>query len=126
MKYGVAVTIVQTGYIEVEADCEEEAKAKAEENLVMTTLPKLPESGDLTDTNAALVDTKAMGGINGYAVSAYTKAPNACLAFVEFATGYEMVVKRSEMLEFLRQEKTQPLQWAETQKCYMQTWKEEM
>lgn len=75
-----------------------EAKAKAEENLVMTTLPKLPESGDLTDTNAALVDTKAMGGINGYAVSAYTKAPNACLAFVEFATGYEMVVKRSEML----------------------------
>ena len=31
MKYGVAVTIVQTGYIEVEADCEEEAKEKAEE-----------------------------------------------------------------------------------------------
>jgi hypothetical protein len=31
MKYGVAVTIVQTGYIEVEADCEEEAKAKASE-----------------------------------------------------------------------------------------------
>ena len=31
MKYGVAVTIIQTGYIEVEADCEPEAKAKAEE-----------------------------------------------------------------------------------------------
>ena len=31
MKYGVAVTIVQTGYIEVEADCEEEAKAKVAE-----------------------------------------------------------------------------------------------
>ena len=31
MKYGVAVTIIQTGYIEVEADCESEAKAKAEE-----------------------------------------------------------------------------------------------
>lgn len=31
MKYGVAVTITQTGYIEVEADCEEEAKAKAAE-----------------------------------------------------------------------------------------------
>lgn len=31
MKYGVTVTIVQTGYVEVEADCEEEAKAKAEE-----------------------------------------------------------------------------------------------
>ena len=31
MKYGVAVTIVQIGYIAVEADCEEEAKAKAAE-----------------------------------------------------------------------------------------------
>ena len=31
MKYGVTVTITQTGYIEVEADCEEEAKAKAAE-----------------------------------------------------------------------------------------------
>ena len=31
MKYGVAVTIIQTGYIEVEADCESEAKAKAKE-----------------------------------------------------------------------------------------------
>ena len=31
MKYGVAVTIVQTGYIEVEADYEEEAKKKAVE-----------------------------------------------------------------------------------------------
>ena len=31
MKYGVAVMIIQTGYIEVEADCESEAKAKAEE-----------------------------------------------------------------------------------------------
>ena len=39
-----------------------------------------------------------MGGINGYAISAYTKAPNACLAFVDFATSYEMMMKRSEML----------------------------
>ena len=31
MKYGVTVTIIQTGYIEVEVDCEEEAKAKAAE-----------------------------------------------------------------------------------------------
>lgn len=31
MKYGVAVTIIQTGYIEVEADCEFEARAKTEE-----------------------------------------------------------------------------------------------
>ena len=31
MKYGITVSIMQTGYIEVEADCEEEAKAKAAE-----------------------------------------------------------------------------------------------
>ena len=31
MKYGIAVTIVQTGYIEVEANCEEEARVKAAE-----------------------------------------------------------------------------------------------
>lgn len=31
MKYGVTVTIKQIGYVEVEADCEEEANAKAEE-----------------------------------------------------------------------------------------------
>ena len=31
MKYGVAVTITQTGYIEVDADSVEEAKAKAAE-----------------------------------------------------------------------------------------------
>lgn len=76
----------------------EEAKAKAQENLVMTTLPKLPESGDLTEENPVLIDSKTMGGINGYAVSAYTKAPNASLAFVEFAASYEMAVKRSELL----------------------------
>ena len=31
MKYGVTVTIVETGYVEVDADCEAEAKAKATE-----------------------------------------------------------------------------------------------
>lgn len=76
----------------------EEAKVKAEENLVMTTLPALPESGDLTEEAPTLIDSKMMGGINGYAVSAYTKSPNACLAFVEFAASYEMMVRRSELL----------------------------
>lgn len=33
MKYGIVITVKQTGYIEVEADCEAEAKAKAEEVL---------------------------------------------------------------------------------------------
>ena len=77
---------------------EEEARQKAEENLVMTTLPKLPKSGDLTEENPELMDTKSMGGVNGYAISAYTKYPNACLAFVDFATSYEMMVERSNML----------------------------
>lgn len=31
MKYGIAVRIVETGYVEIEADCEAEAKAMAEE-----------------------------------------------------------------------------------------------
>ncbi|MBQ1993586.1 MAG: sugar ABC transporter substrate-binding protein [Lachnospiraceae bacterium] len=83
---------------EKEGISEEEAKAKTKENLVMTTLPKLPQSGDLSEENPELIDTKAMGGINGYAISAYTKAPNACLAFVDFAAGYDMLMKRSEML----------------------------
>ncbi|MBR1692743.1 MAG: extracellular solute-binding protein [Lachnospiraceae bacterium] len=75
-----------------------DAQTKAQENLVMTGLPQLPESGDLSEENPTLIDSKAMGGINGYAVSAYTKNPNACLAFVEFATSYDMMMKRSEML----------------------------
>ena len=76
----------------------DEAEAKAKENLVMTSVPKLPASGDLSEENPELLDAVSMGGINGYAVSAYTKAPNACLAFVEFATSYEMMIKRNEYL----------------------------
>lgn len=76
----------------------EEAQARAEENLVITQVPKLPASGDLTEENPELIPLKTMGGVNGYAISAYTKAPNACLAFVEFATDYEMVMKRNEYL----------------------------
>ncbi|MBQ3774204.1 MAG: sugar ABC transporter substrate-binding protein, partial [Pseudobutyrivibrio sp.] len=37
---------------------EDEAKEKATENLVMTALPKLPESGDLSEENPSLIDTK--------------------------------------------------------------------
>jgi len=83
---------------ESEGLSEEEAKARAEENLVITDVPKLPASGDLTEENPELIPLKAMGGVNGYAISAYTKAPNACLAFVEFASGYDMVMKRHEYL----------------------------
>ena len=77
---------------------EEDTETKAKENLIMTSIPKLPKSGDLSDDDSELMDAVTMGGINGYAISAYTKAPNACLAFVDFATSYEMMVKRSEML----------------------------
>lgn len=76
----------------------EKAKAAAKENLVVAGLPMLPASGDLTEENPELIPQKSMGGINGYAISAYTKAPNACLAFVDFATSYEMIMKRQEML----------------------------
>ena len=86
------------GEYENEGMSKEEAAEKAKENLVMTTLPQLPESGDLTEEQPKLIDNKTMGGINGYAISAYTDYPNACLAFVEFATSYDMVVERSEML----------------------------
>lgn len=83
---------------EAEGMDKETAQAKAEENLVVTEVPKLPASGDLTEENPELIPLKAMGGVNGYAISAYTKYPNACLAFVEFATDYEMITKRNEML----------------------------
>lgn len=64
----------------------------------MADVPKLPASGDLTEENPVLIPLKAMGGVNGYAISAYTKAPNACLAFVEFAASYDMVMRRNKML----------------------------
>lgn len=83
---------------ENEGKSEEEAKELASENLVMVSLPQLPESGDLTDDSSELIDTKMMGGVNGYAISAYTNYPNASLAFINFATSYENIVKRYEML----------------------------
>ncbi len=82
---------------------EEEARA----DLKMITVPRLPVSADLTadswqDTITHLeeltVETTMMGGINGYGISAYTKCPNASLAFVEFATSYEQAVLRNEYL----------------------------
>ena len=75
-----------------------EAEKKAKENLVMTTLPTLPASGDLTDNSTKEIACKSMGGVNAYAISSYTKAPNASLLFVKFATEYKMIQKRAEML----------------------------
>lgn len=71
---------------------------EAVENLGIADVPMLPVSGDLTDENAELFSATMMGGVNGYAISSYTKYPNACLAFIDFATSYEMNNLRNEML----------------------------
>lgn len=82
----------------------EEAKVKAEENLKMIELPALmPKDGDLSKDSSTMsetdwVNTKVMGGINGYGISSYTKNKEACIEFVNFATSYEMIQKREEFL----------------------------
>lgn len=89
---------------EEEGLSEEEALKKAEENLMMVELPALmPASGDLsvdTDTmsDSDFVNTIVMGGINGYAISSYTKYKDACYKFVDFATSYDMIKTRMDML----------------------------
>ena len=75
-----------------------EAREKALENLITCAVPMLPLSGDLTEENPELIPCKMMGGINGYAISAYTESPNAALAFIDFATSYEMLMRRNELL----------------------------
>lgn len=83
------------------------SKDAAEGDLKMIPVPRLPLSGDLTaddwrDTieqkDTLTAETKMMGGMNGYGISAYTKCPNASLAFVQFATSYEQTLLRNEML----------------------------
>ena len=75
-----------------------EADEKATENLVMTELPsKMPADGDLSG-NSETVDTVVMGGVNGYGISAYTEHKDACIEFVNFATGKEMIKRRAEIL----------------------------
>ncbi|MCH5154297.1 MAG: extracellular solute-binding protein [Clostridiales bacterium] len=75
-----------------------EARAAAEENIVAVPMPALPVSGDLTETEGDTIDAIVMGGMNGYAISSYTKYPKASLAFLNYATSYEMVLKRNEYL----------------------------
>ncbi|MCH5164920.1 MAG: extracellular solute-binding protein [Clostridiales bacterium] len=75
-----------------------EARAAAEENIVAVPMPDLPVSGDLTETEGQTFKSISMGGINGYAISSYTKYPRASLAFLNYATSYEMVLKRNEYL----------------------------
>lgn len=81
-----------------------EAHAKAKENLVMIELPyKLPVNGDLSVDSAEMKDsdfirTVVMGGVNGYGISSYTENREACLEFVNFATSYEMIKQRADVL----------------------------
>jgi arabinogalactan oligomer/maltooligosaccharide transport system substrate-binding protein len=74
------------------------SEAKAKENLGISTIPDLPVSGDLSEKNPELIPSKMMGGVQGYAISSYTKYPNASLAFVNFATNYQMIKTRNELL----------------------------
>lgn len=83
---------------------EQEAAQKAEENLKMIELPSLmPADGDLTKDSGTMsesdwVSTIVMGGVNGYGISSYTKHREACVEFVNFATSYEMIKTRTDML----------------------------
>ena len=77
---------------------ESEAEKKADENLGMTELPRsMPKDGNL-ESNDNQLDSIVMGGVNGYGISAYTEHKEACIEFVNFATSYEMILKRAEAL----------------------------
>ena len=82
-------------------------KEEAEADLKMINVPRLPVSLDLTADNwqdtitqmeTLTMQTKMMGGINGYGISAYTKCPNASLAFIQFAASYEQIIARNKAL----------------------------
>ena len=82
----------------------EEAQKKAVDNLKMIELPaKLPADGDLTKDSSTMgegdfTNTAVMGGVNGYGISSYTKYREECIEFVNFATSYEMIKTRTDML----------------------------
>lgn len=78
---------------------DKDAYKLADENIVGVTFPRLPKNGDLNNPSEETIPMISMGGINGYAMSSYTKYPKASLAFINFATNYEMVKKREEILQ---------------------------
>lgn len=77
-----------------------QARQAAIDNIAFAPIPALPKSGDLSEKwdNDEKLDSIVMGGINGYAISSYTEYPKASLAFLNYATSYEMIVKRNEYL----------------------------
>lgn len=82
----------------------EEASKKATDNLKMIELPaQMPANGDMTKDSSKMtsndwVQTIVMGGVNGYGISSYTKHREACVEFVNFATSYEMIKLRMDLL----------------------------
>ena len=94
----VIVDAVAKEYQKSEKLSSEEAMKKAEDNIVGVTFPKIPANGDLENPSDEMIDCVQMGGINGYAISSYTKVPVASLAFINFATSYEMVKLRQSIL----------------------------
>ena len=95
----VIVSTLATTYQSEKGISLEEATALAEENVIGVPFPDLPANGDLTNPSDEIIECKQMGGINGYAMSSYTKYPNASLAFINFATSYEMAKLREEILQ---------------------------
>ena len=89
---------------ETEGLSEAEAAEKAVENLKMIELPALmPADGDLTKDSSKMTETDwvqtiVMGGVNGYGISSYTEHREACIEFVNFATSYEMIKARMDLL----------------------------
>lgn len=78
------------------------SRSQAVERLGIADIPMLPKSGDLTeeitDWDEQLIPSVTMGGVHGYAISSYTNYPNASLAFIDFATKYEMILLRNELM----------------------------
>lgn len=101
--YSLFMEKLINAYVET-GDSETVANSKAKENLKMVELPALmPADGDLSKDSSKMtdndwVDTIVMGGVNGYGISSYTKHREACVEFVNFATSYEMINLRMEML----------------------------
>ena len=95
--YGTMIDNLAAVYVK-QGKSSSEAKKLAAENIVAAPIPALPKSGDLSETDGELLQSVVMGGINGYAISSYTKYPKASLAFLNYATSYEMIIKRNECL----------------------------
>ena len=94
----VIVDALAKEYVSKDKISNDEAIKKAQENIIGVTFPKIPANGDLENPSEEMIDCTQMGGINGYAISSYTKYPVASLAFINFATSYQMVKLRQQIL----------------------------